>query len=149
MKVSIRHLLLAVAVTVAITCAAIPLQAQGLGWEGETGVFVTPLAYTAGVEGEKVHPVVAYHYLNAGSVIGDFHEISLTFGILSRFEIGYTHEFHTQGDDPSIEPALAKRLRNCPWQGDVNTGKLQQKKLGSGYFGGLHVSAGRAQCWQS
>lgn len=104
MKVSIRHLLLAVAVTVAITRAAIPLQAQGLGWEGETGVFVTPLAYTAGVEGETVHPVVAYHYLNAGSVIGDFHEVSLTFGILSRFEIGYTHEFHTQGDDPRLSP---------------------------------------------
>jgi len=74
--------------------------AQGLGWEGETGVFVTPLAYTASSETEKYHPVVAYHYLNAGSVIGDFHEASIEIGIGKRFEVGYTHEFHAQGNEP-------------------------------------------------
>ena len=79
-------------------------QAQALGWEGETGVFVTPLAYTAASETEDIHPVVGYHYLNAGSVIGDFHEISITVGFLKRFEIGYTHEYHTQGGDPSLSP---------------------------------------------
>ncbi|HME35657.1 MAG TPA: hypothetical protein VKF84_10505 [Candidatus Sulfotelmatobacter sp.] len=74
--------------------------AQGLGWEGETGIFVTPLAYTASSETEKYHPVLAYHYLNAGSVIGNFHEASIELGIGKRFEIGYTHEFHAQGDQP-------------------------------------------------
>jgi hypothetical protein len=54
--------------------------AQALGWEGETGVFVTPLAYTANVEGQKFHAAAAYHYLNAGSVVGDFHEVSLEVG---------------------------------------------------------------------
>src|SRR5215467_8227015 len=73
------------------------LHAQALGWEGETGVFVTPLAYTASAENQKFHPVVAYHYFNAGSIIGDFHEMSATFGIGKRLEFGYTHEFHTFG----------------------------------------------------
>src|ERR1035441_10045184 len=80
------------------------LHAQALGWEGETGVFVTPLAYTASAEGQRIHPVVAYHYFNAGSVIGEFHEISTEVGLGKRFEVGYTHEFHIQGDDSSLSP---------------------------------------------
>lgn len=80
------------------------LHAQALGWEGETGVFVTPLAYTASAENQKIHPVVAYHYFNAGSIIGDFHEMSVTVGIGKRLEFGYTHEFHTFGNDPNLSP---------------------------------------------
>jgi hypothetical protein len=78
--------------------------AQALGWEGETGVFVTPLAYTASAEGQKIHPVVAYHYLNAGPVIGDFHEVSIEAGIGKRLEAGYTHEYHILGGSPSLSP---------------------------------------------
>lgn len=77
---------------------------QALGWEGETGVFVTPMAYTASAAGQKIHPVVAYHYFNAGSVIGDFHEASIEAGIGQRFELGYTREFHNFGGDPSLSP---------------------------------------------
>ena len=80
------------------------LHAQGLGWEGETGIFVTPLAYTASAEGQKIHPVVAYHYLNAGPVIGDFHEASIEVGVGKRLEFGYTHEFHVFGGNPDISP---------------------------------------------
>lgn len=80
------------------------LHAQALGWEGETGVFVTPLAYTASSESEKIHPVVAYHYLNAGPVIGDFHEASVEVGVGKRLEFGYTREFHVLGGDPNLSP---------------------------------------------
>ncbi len=80
------------------------LHAQALGWEGETGVFVTPLAYTAAVEGQKVHPVIAYHYFNAGPVVGDFHEASITVGFAKRFEVGYTHNFHVFGGDQDLSP---------------------------------------------
>jgi hypothetical protein len=55
----------------------------------------------AGVENEKLHPVVAYHYFNAGPVIGDFHETSIELGVSKRFEFGYRHEFHTFGSDSS------------------------------------------------
>jgi hypothetical protein len=77
-------------------------RAQGLGWEGETGVFLTPLAYTASAEGEKLHAVAAYHYFNAGPVIGDFHEASIEVGVGKRLEFGYTHEFHAFGGDPNL-----------------------------------------------
>jgi hypothetical protein len=81
---------------------ASPSHAQALGWEGETGVFVTPLAYTASSETQRFHPVLAYHFLSAGPVIGDFHETSLELGIGKRMEIGYTHEFHTFGNDANL-----------------------------------------------
>lgn len=76
--------------------------AQGLGWEGETGVFVTPLAYTQSTENGKVRVTAAYHYLNAGSVIGDFHEVSLEAGVGKRVEFGYTRDIHTFGDNANL-----------------------------------------------
>lgn len=79
---------------------------QSLGWEGETGVFVTPLAYTATGEPHKLHPVVAYHFFSAGPVIGDFHEFSTTVGIGNRFEFGYTHQYHIMGGDPELSPLI-------------------------------------------
>jgi hypothetical protein len=105
MQLSIRNLLIAgVTAAIAVVGAASSCFAQSLGWEGETGILATPLAYTAASETQTVHPVVAYHYLNAGSVIGDFHQASVTVGFFKRFELGYTHDFHAQGDDPTLSP---------------------------------------------
>jgi len=77
--------------------------AQSLGWEGPTGVFVTPLAYTA-ASPEKGFglPIVAYHYVNGGNVLGDFHQISITEGALKRIEFGYTRTVHSEGNNASF-----------------------------------------------
>jgi hypothetical protein len=99
LSLTLMSLFFGFAVSAAPVCYA-----QSLGWEGETGIFVTPLAYTASAENEKVHAVVAYHYLNAGPVIGDFHEASVEVGIGKRLEFGYTHEFHTFGSDAGLSP---------------------------------------------
>ena len=101
-----------------ILSSTAPSHAQALGWEGETGVFVTPLAYTASGENQKIHAVSAYHFFNAGPVIGDFHEASIELGIGKRFEFGYTHEFHTFGDNAGLSPL---------WQNgfEIFNGKVQ------------------------
>src|SRR5271165_4723254 len=79
--------------------------AQNIGWEGETGVFVTPLAYTVGSPAKSFSaPIVGFHYLGAGSVIGDFYETSVTMGALGRTEFGYTRNYHSQGGDPGLSP---------------------------------------------
>jgi len=96
-------LMLIVALTVMLASAS-PAHAQALGWEGETGIFVTPLAYTASAEDQKIHAVTAYHFLDAGPVIGVFHQASIEVAIGKRLEFGYTHEFHAFGDDPSLSP---------------------------------------------
>jgi hypothetical protein len=90
---------------VAFVGPAPPLQAQNIGWEGETGVFVTPLAWTAASpEKGAGRPIVAFHYLNGGGVLGDFYGVSATQGFLNRFEFGYTRALHTAGGDPTFGP---------------------------------------------
>jgi hypothetical protein len=72
--------------------------AQSLNWEGQTGVFVTPLAYTVpSPEKGLGRPVVAYHYLDAGQVLGGFHQVSITVGAFNRVEFGYTRNLHQDG----------------------------------------------------
>jgi hypothetical protein len=75
--------------------------AQTLNWEGQTGIFVTPLAYLA-PSSEKGfgRPVVAYHFLNGGSVLGSFNQFSITMGAFQRVEFGYTRDVHVQGSAP-------------------------------------------------
>ncbi len=78
--------------------AAIRASAQSLNWEGQDGIFVTPLAYAVPSRDHSIgRPIFAYHYLNAGSVIGGFHQISVTAGAFNRIEFGYTRSVHQDG----------------------------------------------------
>jgi len=80
-------------------------QAQNLNWEGQTGAFVTPFAYTSPSPGNSVGlPSVAFHYLDGGSVLGGFYEISATLGFLSRFEVGYSGALNSEGSSPTLSP---------------------------------------------
>ena len=77
--------------------------AQSLNWEGQTGVFVTPLAYLVPSKDKSIGmPVVAYHYLNAGGVLGGFHQASITVGAFNRLEFGYTRNIHQAGTTPVL-----------------------------------------------
>ena len=79
--------------------------AQSLNWDGQTGVFITPLAYTAASPATGFgHPIVAYHFLNAGPVLGNFHTISVTEGIGGGVEFGYTRDLHQQGSTTGLSP---------------------------------------------
>ncbi len=81
------------------------VSAQQLGWEGETGVFITPLAYTAATSPKKFAlPTVAYHYLDAGPVIGIFSQASITSGYSNRIEFGYTRTVHSTGGNAALSP---------------------------------------------
>ncbi len=97
---------IAVALTVGIlaaTAGSAPAAAQSLNWEGQTGVFVTPLAYTAPSSPHGIGtPIVAYHFLNAGEVLGNFHQASVTVGLLGRTEFGYTRSEHQAGSTQGL-----------------------------------------------
>ncbi len=98
----VYHALLGIAMGVVFAAS---VQAQNIGWEGETGIFVTPLAYTASSPKSGLgHPLVAYHYVNGGGVLGDFYNVSGTAGAFSRIEFGYTRALHTRGGDPNFSP---------------------------------------------
>jgi hypothetical protein len=82
-----------------------PATAQSLNWEGQTGVFITPLAYTAASPKANFgKPIVSFHFLNAGEVLGNFYTTSVTAGLLNRAEFGYTRSFHSDGSTPSLSP---------------------------------------------
>jgi len=80
-----------------------PTSAQSLNWEGQTGVFVTPLAYTAASSKDGFgKPIIAFHYLGGGDVLGGFYQASVTVGALARTEFGYTRDFHSQGSTAGL-----------------------------------------------
>jgi hypothetical protein len=95
----------ALALLVALPFATATAQAQSLGYEGPTGVFVTPLASTAASPANGAgHPVIAYHVLAGGPVIGTWNTVSITEGFAKRIEVGYTREDHAAGDTAGLSP---------------------------------------------
>jgi Protein of unknown function (DUF3034) len=77
--------------------------AQSLNWEGQDGIFVTPLAYAVPSADKGFGgPVVAYHYLDAGQVLGGFHQLSVTMGAFNRIEFGYTRNLHQEGSTAGL-----------------------------------------------
>jgi hypothetical protein len=93
----------------ALSFAARVTQAQSLGWEGPTGVFVTPLAQVSASPAKGLgEPSTAYHFLAGGPIIGDWSTVSVTEGFAKRFEFGYTHEIHSEdgGSKSALGPAL-------------------------------------------
>src|SRR5271165_905027 len=81
------------------------LHAQSLGWEGESGIFVTPTAYTIATPKRSFAiPTASYHFLHGGDVIGQFSQLSVTSGYRNRVEFGYTRDFHDAGDTPALSP---------------------------------------------
>ena len=80
-------------------------RAQNLNWEGQTGAFVTPFAYTsASPAGGFGAPAVSFHYLDGGDVLGGFYEVSGTVGFLRRFEAGYSRALNSDGSTPALSP---------------------------------------------
>jgi hypothetical protein len=89
------------AVWLALILAALgirPSSAQSLNWEGQDGVFITPLAYSVPTGDAPLSiPVVSYHFLDAGPVLGNFHQVSISMGAFNRLEFGYTGSLHQEG----------------------------------------------------
>jgi hypothetical protein len=102
-----------------VAALSVPLaQAQNLGYEGPTGIFVTPLASTAASPAKGLgRPVIAAHVLAGGPVIGTFSTYSVTEGFAKIAEFGYTREEHAAGDTAGLSPL---------WKGGFNIlhGKL-------------------------
>jgi hypothetical protein len=90
----------AAVVSAALLIAARGASAQSLGYEGPTGVFVTPLAATAASPAKGFgKPSISYHVLAGGPVIGTWNTVSITEGVAKRIEFGYTREDHAAGDN--------------------------------------------------
>jgi hypothetical protein len=107
------------AVVLVVLAASGATFAQSLNWEGQTGVFVTPLAYSVPTGNAPLSiPVVSYHYLNAGPVLGAFHQISITAGAFNRIEFGYTGSIHQNGNTAVLSSLWSREFNT--FHGKVN-----------------------------
>jgi Protein of unknown function (DUF3034) len=110
--------------------------AQSLNWEGQTGIFVTPLAYTAPSSAKGFGaPVVAYHYLDGGGVIGGFHQASITIGGFNRIELGYTRDLHQEGSNSQFSGLWSSGFN--VFHGKLNL--LSEKDTKQGWLPSLSV----------
>ncbi|MGB7984213.1 MAG: hypothetical protein WCF54_03540 [Terracidiphilus sp.] len=118
-------------------------KAQSLGYEGPTGLLVTPLALTATSPAKGVGlPAISYHFLAGGPVIGDFSTVSATVGIAKRFEIGYTHELQIApggsliGLGPKLTPLFDSGLDIVHFKANITPGFIS--KVGTFSVGGVY-----------
>ena len=89
----------------AMLSSAAPALAQGLNWQGQTGAFITPFAYTSASPARNLgKPQLSFHYLDAGAVIGGMFQTSITVGLCNRAEIGYTRTLDSAGSTPVFSP---------------------------------------------
>jgi Protein of unknown function (DUF3034) len=117
--------LLAILVVGIITSSAV---AQSLNWEGQDGVFITPLAYSVPTgTGPVSVPVVSYHFLDAGPVLGMFHQISVSLGAFNRLEFGYTGSLHQDGDTAGLSTLWSRGFNIV--HGKVNLIRERRKLL--------------------
>lgn len=85
---------------------------QSLNWDGQTGIYTTPLASVASSKaGQAGRPVVGYHFLNGGDVMGAWHSVSVTEGFAGRAEFGYTRTMMSAGSNTALSPL---------WKGGYN-----------------------------
>ncbi|HEY1208726.1 MAG TPA: hypothetical protein VGE85_05115 [Terracidiphilus sp.] len=117
-------------------------QAQSLGYEGPTGIFVTPLASTAASPAKGFgKPVVGYHFLAAGNVVGDYSTVSVTEGFAKRFEFGITEEIHAGSNQLPIDGVVVQPEYKLSQDFSILHGKatvLTSKALGSIAVGGIY-----------
>ncbi len=79
-----------------------------LNWDGQTGGLLTPFAYVSSSPGRSLgRPELAFHYMNAGPVLGSELQASITFGFLKIGEVGYTRSFNVEGSVPGLSPLFA------------------------------------------
>jgi hypothetical protein len=99
--------------TLLMLAAANMAWAQSLNWQGQDGIFITPLAYAVDSHDKGFGlPIVAYHYFDGGQVLGGFHQFSVTMGALNRIEFGYTRTLHHEGNTAGLSPL---------WDGGFNS----------------------------
>src|SRR5665213_1058098 len=106
-------------VVIAIFVFAGSASAQSLNWDGQMGIFVTPLAYTIpSPENGLGRPVAAYHYLDGGQVLGEFHQASVSEGVFDRVEFGYTRTLHETGQTAGLSDLWSRGFNT--FHGKVN-----------------------------
>jgi hypothetical protein len=102
--------------------------AQSLTMDGESGIFLQPMAEVVPSPQHKFGgPTLSFHAVNAGPVAADYINTGVEEGFGNWLEFGYTRNFHTNGADPTISPLFNFR--------GMNIFNFKAKLLPSNYHG--------------
>jgi len=108
--------------------------AQSLTMDGESGIFLQPLADVVPSPQHKFGgPTVSFHAVDAGPVAGNYINIGVEEGFGNWLEFGYTRSNHTDGGDPTISP-----LFNFS---GMNIFNVKAKVLSANYHGHKYLPA--------
>ena len=89
------------------------VKAQSLTMDGESGIFLQPLAEVVPSPQNKFGgPTLSFHAVNAGPVAADYINLGVEEGFGNWLEFGFTRNFHTDGADPAISPLFNFRGMN-------------------------------------
>lgn len=123
-------------IAVVLLAGATSVLAQSLNWEGQTGAFVTPFAYTTSSPKNSIgRPTIAFHYLNGGSVVGNDFQTSITVGLFKYAEIGYTRASVAGGSTPGLSPLFGNGFNI--FHGKVNV--LRENSFKKNYLPAIAV----------
>jgi hypothetical protein len=79
--------------------------AQSLTMDGESGIFLQPLAEVVPSPEHKFGgPTVSFHAVDAGPVAADYINVGVEEGFGNWLEFGFTRAQHTNGADPTVSP---------------------------------------------
>jgi len=108
--------------------------AQSLTMDGESGIFLQPLADVVPSPQHKFGgPTVSFHAVDAGPVAGNYINIGVEEGFGNWLEFGFTRSNHTDGGDPTISP-----LFNFS---GMNIFNVKAKVLSANYHGHKYMPA--------
>lgn len=83
--------------------ATSPSAKAQLNFDGQTGAYITPLAYTSpSPEKGFGNPQLGVHYLSGGDVVGNHTSVSATIGYGKKLEFGVSGVFASAGSSPSL-----------------------------------------------
>jgi hypothetical protein len=79
--------------------------AQSLTMDGESGIFLQPIAELVPSPQNKFGgPTLSLHAVGAGPVAGNYINLGVEEGFGNWLEFGFTRAQHTNGGDPTISP---------------------------------------------
>ena len=130
-RINAKHITVA-ALVLAASFFSQRTQAQSLTMDGESGIFLQPLAEVVPSPERKFGgPTVSFHAVDAGPVAADYINVGVEEGFGNWLEFGFTRAQHTNGADPTVSPFFNFT--------GMNIFNFKAKLLSSNYVGHKHL----------
>lgn len=103
-RINAKHISVAVLIFAGLLFSQ-SIQAQSLNMDGQSGIFLQPMADVVPSPEHKFGgPTLSFHAVDAGPVAADYINVGVEEGFGNWLEFGFTRAQHTNGADPTVSP---------------------------------------------